>query len=61
MVLATSSRRRHVFTRLPEDPVQAVAERYLRTAPFMGGRSTGAVDAIFSTSARSSAIWTPYC
>jgi len=23
-------------TRLPEDPVQAVAERYLRTAPFMG-------------------------
>ena len=23
-------------TRLPEDPVQAVAERYLRAAPFMG-------------------------
>ena len=23
-------------TRLPEDPVQAVAERYLRTAPFIG-------------------------
>jgi putative glutamine amidotransferase len=23
------------FTRLPEDPLQAVAERYLRAAPFM--------------------------